>query len=186
MVCSSVRASWHMEVADALTEDGWLLGRQVVTLHDAGAYTRFSSYGATKHSFHLAGAYTIPHMHTDAYVVWTNRVPSTAMRGFGVTSVSFAVEMQMNRGAHVLGLDPWEFRLRNASRIGEVVRCRVVLEDPSAVQTMQAVAEAAGKELSAEYRTMTNAPRDGDMLPAHLADQMSTAKLADAKYRKGA
>jgi CO/xanthine dehydrogenase Mo-binding subunit len=186
MVCSSVRASWHMEVADALTKDGWLLGRQVVTLHDAGAYTRFSSYGATKHSFHLAGAYTVPHMHTDAYVVWTNRVPSTAMRGFGVTSVSFAVEMQMNRAAHVLGIDPWEFRLRNASRIGDVVPCRVVLEDPSAVQTIQAVAEAAGKELSAEYRTMTNAPREGDLMPAHLADQMATAKLADAKYRKGA
>ncbi len=60
MLCGSVRASWHVEMADAITKDGWLLGRKVLTLHDAGAYTRFSSYGATKHSFHLAGAYTVP------------------------------------------------------------------------------------------------------------------------------
>jgi hypothetical protein len=54
-----------------------------------------------------------------------------------------------------------------------------VLEDPSTVQTIQAVADAIGHELSAEFRTMTNAERGGDMLPSHLVDQMATAKLAD-------
>ena len=33
-----------------------------------------------------------PEHHFNGYVVFTNRVPTTAMRGFGVTSVSFAVE----------------------------------------------------------------------------------------------
>ena len=99
MLCGSVRASWHVEMADALTKDGWILGRKVLTLHDAGAYTRFSSYGATKHSFHLAGAYTVPALRTQAYVVWSNHVPTTAMRGFGVTSASFAIELQMTRSA---------------------------------------------------------------------------------------
>jgi CO/xanthine dehydrogenase Mo-binding subunit len=162
-----------------VTEDGWLLGRKVLTLHDAGAYTRFSSYGATKHSFHLGGAYTVPHMHTDAYVVWTNHVPTTAMRGFGVTSASFAIEMQMSRAADVLNIDPWEYRLKNANRIGDLAPCRVILDDPSTVPTIQAVAEAVGKELSAEYRTMTNAEREGAFLPEHLVDQMATANLAN-------
>jgi len=178
-LAGSTRASWHVEMADAVTEDGWLLGRKVLTLHDAGAYTRFSSYGATKHSFHLGGAYTVPHMATDAYVIWTNHVPTTAMRGFGVTSASFAIEMQMTRAAQVLGLDPWEYRLQNANRIGDVAPCRVVLDDPSTVQTIQAVADAIGHELSAEFRTMTNGEREGEMLPSHLVDQMATAKLAD-------
>ena len=178
-LAGSTRAPWHVEIADAVTEDGWLLGRKVLTLHDAGAYTRFSSYGATKHSFHLGGAYTVPHMATDAYVVWTNHVPTTAMRGFGVTSASFAIEMQMTRTAEVLGIDPWEYRLKNANRIGDVAPCRVVLDDPSTVQTIHAVADAIGHELSAEYRTMTNAEREGAMLPSHLVDQMATAKLAD-------
>ena len=95
-----------MELADAVTSDGWILGRRMLTLHDAGAYARFSPYGVTKHAFHHSGAYTIPNLRFDGFVVFTNRVPTTAMRGFGVTSVSFAVETHMNRIAEVLGIDP--------------------------------------------------------------------------------
>ena len=61
-LASSTRAPWHMEIADAVTSDGWILGRRMLTLHDAGAYTRFSSYGLTKHAFHHTGAYTIPNL----------------------------------------------------------------------------------------------------------------------------
>ena len=121
-LCSSTRAPWHVELADAVTKDGWILGRKTLTLHDSGAYARFSPYGLTKHAFHHAGAYTIPNIHFDGYVVFTNRVPTTAMRGFGVTSVSFAVETHMNRIADVLGMDPYELRLRNANRIGDTRR----------------------------------------------------------------
>ncbi len=91
----------------------------MLTLHDAGAYARFSPYGLTKHAFHHSGAYTIPNLHFDGYVVFTNRVPTTAMRGFGVTSVSFAVETHLGRVAEVLGIDPLELRLKNANRIGD-------------------------------------------------------------------
>jgi CO/xanthine dehydrogenase Mo-binding subunit len=179
MLCGSVRASWHVELADALTKDGWILGRKVLTLHDAGAYTRFSSYGATKHSFHLAGAYTVPALRTQAYVVWSNHVPTTAMRGFGVTSASFAIELQMTRNAAVLGLDPWEFRLKNANRKGDLMPTRKVLEDPSTIPTIQACAEAVGHPLSATYKELTNDERSGEWLPEHLRDQVSTAKLGN-------
>ena len=49
---SSTRAPWHIEIADAVTKDGWILGRRTLTLHDSGAYARFSPYGVTKHAFH--------------------------------------------------------------------------------------------------------------------------------------
>ena len=61
-LCSSTRAPWHMEIADAVSKDGWILGRKMLTLHDAGAYSRFSPYGLTKHSFHHTGAYSIPNL----------------------------------------------------------------------------------------------------------------------------
>ncbi|MBM3679668.1 MAG: xanthine dehydrogenase family protein molybdopterin-binding subunit, partial [Actinobacteria bacterium] len=64
-LCSSTRAPWHIEIADAVTKDGWILGRKMLTLHDSGAYARFSPYGLTKHSFHHTGAYTIPNLHFD-------------------------------------------------------------------------------------------------------------------------
>jgi len=171
-LCSSTRAPWHIEIADALTKDGWILGRRMLTLHDSGAYTRFSSYGLTKHAFHHTGAYTIPNLRFDGFVVYTNRVPTTAMRGFGVTSVSFAVETHMNRVAEVLGLDPWEVRLKNANRIGDTTGNGVTLKDPSTVPVTLAAAERVGVELGAEYRQMTSASRSGELLPQHLVAQL--------------
>src|SRR2546423_5565096 len=150
-LASSTRAPWHIELHDAVTNDGWLLGRRTVTLHDSGAYARFSPYGLTKHAFHHTGAYTIPNVRFDGFVVFTNRVPTTAMRGFGVTSVSLAVELHMNRIAEVLGLDPFELRLKNANRIGDTTANRVVLKDPSTVPVMLAMADKIGHELPAEY-----------------------------------
>ena len=141
----------------------------MLTLHDAGAYARFSPYGVTKHAFHHSGAYTIPNLRFDGFVVFTNRVPTTAMRGFGVTSVSFAVETHMNRIADVLGIDPWQLRLKNANRIGDTTRQR---------RRAQGSVDGAGRrspppsasaiELPAEYRQMTTEPRSGDLLPEHL------------------
>lgn len=173
-LASSTRAPWHIEIADALTEDGWILGRRMLTLHDAGAYTRFSSYGLTKHAFHHTGAYTIPNLEFNGYVVYTNRVPTTAMRGFGVTSVSFAVEMQMSRIADVLGIDPLQLRLRNANRIGDTSANRVVLRDPSTVPVVLSAAERSGAELPPEYRAMTSERRSGDLLPQHLVAQLGS------------
>jgi CO/xanthine dehydrogenase Mo-binding subunit len=171
-LCSSTRAPWHMEIADAVTSDGWILGRKMLTLHDSGAYARFSPYGLTKHSFHHTGAYTIPNLSFDGYVVFTNRVPTTAMRGFGVTSVSFAVETHVSRVADVLGMDPLELRLKNANRIGDTSPNGVVYTDPSTVPTIHAIAQAIGHELKAEYRTMTRDPREGEWLPEHLLAQV--------------
>jgi len=165
-----------MEIADAVTKDGWILGRKMLTLHDAGAYARFSPYGLTKHSFHHTGAYTIPNLHFDGYVVFTNRVPTTAMRGFGVTSVSFATELHVSRIAHVLGIDPFEIRLKNANRIGDTSPNGISYTDPSTVQTILSIADAIGHELSADYRTMTRDPRAESLLPEHLVEQVGSTE----------
>jgi CO/xanthine dehydrogenase Mo-binding subunit len=171
-LCSSTRAPWHMEIADAVTKDGWILGRRMLTLHDSGAYARFSPYGVTKHSFHHTGAYSIPNLHFDGYCVFTNRVPTTAMRGFGVTSVSFATELHVSRIAEVLGIDPFELRLKNANRIGDTSPNGIAYTDPSTVPTILSIADALGHELPAASRSMTRDPRTGDLLPEHLVGQV--------------
>jgi len=173
MLTSSTRAPWHIEMQDAVTNDGWILGRRMLTLHDAGAYARFSPYGVTKHAFHHTGAYTIPNLRFDGFVLFTNRVPTTAMRGFGVTSVSLAVETHMSRVAEQLGLHPLELRLKNANRIGDTTGNRVVMHDPSTVPVTLAAAEAAGYSLGEEYRAMTPDRRSGELLPEHLVAQQA-------------
>jgi CO/xanthine dehydrogenase Mo-binding subunit len=172
-LASSTRAAWQIEIQDAVSDDGWILGRRTLTLHDSGAYARFSPYGLTKHAFHHTGAYTIPNLHFDGFVVFTNRVPTTAMRGFGVTSVSLAVELHMARVAKVLGMSPWELRLKNANRIGDTTGNLVAMQDPSTVPVTLAAAERVGEELTPEFRKMTSARRSGDLLPEHLVAQQA-------------
>ena len=175
---SSTRAPWHVEIRDAVTKDGWILGRRMLTLHDSGAYARFSPYGLTKHAFHHTGAYTIPNLRFDGFVIFTNRVPTTAMRGFGVTSVSLAIEMHLSRVAKVIGMDPFELRLKNANRVGDTTGNRVVMHDPSTVPVTLAAAEAAGIELGADYRAMTSDRRTGDLLPEHLVEPAGAGRRA--------
>ena len=170
---SSTRAAWHVEIQDAVTSDGWLLGRRTVTLHDSGAYARFSPYGLTKHAFHHTGAYTIPNLRFDGFVVFTNRSPTSAMRGYGVTSVSMAVELHMARVAEVLGISPWELRLKNANRIGDTTANLVAMQDPSTVPVTLAAATRVGEQLDPEYASMTAERRTGDLLPEHLVAQQA-------------
>jgi CO/xanthine dehydrogenase Mo-binding subunit len=185
MLCSSTRAAWHIEIADAVTKDGWILGRRTLTLHDAGAYMRTSAYACSKHTFHLAGAYSVPACAFNTFVVMTNHVPTAAMRGFGVTSASFAIETHINRVAEVIGMSPWELRLKNANRVGDTSPSRVVYGNPSTVSTLLAAAEAAGVELPEEQRAMTNARREGALLPAHLVGQQGSPTTHLLAWRDG-
>ena len=127
----------------------------------------------TKHAFHHCGAYTIPNLRFDGFVVYTNRVPTTAMRGFGVTSVSFAVETAASTASRrCSGSIRGEVRLKNANRIGDTTGNGVTLKDPSTVPVTLAAAERVGVELPAEYRADDLASRArGDLLPEHLVAQ---------------
>ena len=84
------------------------------------------------------------------------------MRGFGVTEASFAIEVQMDRIAHALGMDPWEIRLLNAYRNGQTKAVRKTVEDATLIETMQAAAELVGHQLPERLRAM----HSNDLLPA--------------------
>ena len=57
----------------------------------------------------------------DGYSVYTNTVPSGALRGYGMTQPSFAVESAMTELALALDMDPLELRRRNVIRPGDAL-----------------------------------------------------------------
>jgi CO/xanthine dehydrogenase Mo-binding subunit len=63
--------------------------------------------------------YRCPNKKFDGYSVYTNTVPSGALRGYGMTQPAFAVESAMTELARALGLDPMELRRRNVIRPGD-------------------------------------------------------------------
>ncbi|HPV08364.1 MAG TPA: molybdopterin-dependent oxidoreductase, partial [Aggregatilineales bacterium] len=128
---------------------------------DSGAYHRHTPYAVTKHAANVAGPYYIPNVWIDVYCVYTNRQPGSAMRGFGVTPASFAVEVQMDKIAETVGLDPWAIRFINAYRNGDIRPHRKVVDDATLIEVMQAAADMVGYDLPDEYRQMSSNDREG-------------------------
>lgn len=159
MQCSSSRAAWRMYFKDGVMKDGRIIARQITSYSDSGAYNRHSPYAVTKHAANVAGPYRIPNVWIDAFCVYTNRQPASAMRGFGVTPASFAIEMQMDKIAQVVGLDPWAIRFINAYRNGDMKPHQKVVEDATLIEVMQAAAKMVGHELPAEYQRMSSSDR---------------------------
>jgi CO/xanthine dehydrogenase Mo-binding subunit len=154
MLVSSTRSANRIRIVDGVMNDGTIVSREVTTWHDAGAYSRHSPYGATKHAANVCGPYSIPNVSIDVHCVYTNRQPASAFRGFGVTEASFATEVQMDRIAREVGADPWELRLRHAYRNGDERPYRKTVEDATLIETIQAAAELVGHELPAELRAL--------------------------------
>lgn len=161
MQISSPRAAERIIIKDGVNDDGTIIARKITLYVDSGAYSRHTPYGTTKAAAHMPGPYTIPNVWVDAHCVYTNRTPSSAMRGFGVTIADFALESQMDRIARALKLDPLQFRLKNAYRDGDMKAHRKVASGTALVEVIQRAADLVGHELPAEYRQMSSTSREG-------------------------
>jgi CO/xanthine dehydrogenase Mo-binding subunit len=156
MRVSSTRSAWRMYFKDGVMKDGRIIARKVTSYADSGAYNRHTPYAVTKHSANVGGPYNIPNVSIDAYCVYTNRQPSSAMRGFGVTPASFALEVQMDKLAETVGMDPWEIRFLNAYRNGDMKPHQKIVEDATLIEAMQAAAKLAGHPLPAQLMAMNS------------------------------
>jgi len=100
--------------------DGTLTAFQFRNVSNTGAY---GNHGGE--TLFAAGAaiaiYRCPNKRFDAYSVYTNSVPSGALRGYGMTQPAFAVESAMDELAIALDLDPLELRRRNIVRPGDAL-----------------------------------------------------------------
>jgi CO/xanthine dehydrogenase Mo-binding subunit len=159
MQVSSTRSPEIIRIKDGVMADGTIVARKVIGMADCGAYSRQTPYAITKFAANATGPYRIPNVYVDAYCVFTNRTPTSAMRGFGVTMGHFAIEVQMDKIAELCGLDPWTVRFRNAHRNGDIKPHRKVTSDATLIETMQAAARLVGHELPPELAAMTSAPR---------------------------
>ncbi|OJX41431.1 MAG: aldehyde oxidase [Chloroflexi bacterium 44-23] len=100
------------------TNDGKLLAAKMEVYADAGAYAYTSTKVQGNATLMCSGAYEIPNVMVDSYTVYTNNTPGGAFRGFGGPQASFSAEMQMNKLAEKLGMDPVEIRMRNVLKEG--------------------------------------------------------------------
>ena len=132
-----VRAKW------GATKDGKVVAIENELIGDGGAYMYTSNKVLGNSTITSTGPYNIPNVKTDVYGVYTNNLPGAAYRGFGAPQALFMVEMQMNKLAEKLGMDPVEFRLKNALKDGDPMG--VGTPSPSPVTVIQCIEAARDK-----------------------------------------
>ena len=162
MQVSSPRAAERIYIKDGVMDDGRIVARKVTLYVDAGAYSRHSPYGTTKAAAHMPGPYNIPNVWVDAHCVYTNRTPSSAMRGFGVTIADFALETQIDRIARALDMDPLQLRLKNAYRDGDMKAHRKRAEGTALIEVIQRAADLVAHELPGDCRELASTIPRGD------------------------
>lgn len=113
------RHAFWLHYKTGARRDGTLTAVQARLLSDAGAYASLSSDVMEQAVVFATGPYRVPNVDVEGRAVYTNNITAGAMRGFGVPQTCFAMEQQMDRMARALGIDPIDFRLRNALRVGD-------------------------------------------------------------------
>ncbi|HKM76725.1 MAG TPA: molybdopterin cofactor-binding domain-containing protein [Candidatus Bathyarchaeia archaeon] len=104
----------------ATDREGNLIANQVRIIADTGAYASLGPTVLDVAVENSCGAYKIPNVDIDAYLVYTNNGVSGAFRGFGSVQVNFALESNMDMIAEKLGIDRLELRKKNVLREGDI------------------------------------------------------------------
>jgi CO/xanthine dehydrogenase Mo-binding subunit len=133
-IASTTRHPLIMDYKTGVTKEGKILARKVRLVLDGGAYCSWSETTLGKACILSAGPYNIENLHAEAFVVYTNKTMTGAMRGFGAPQVCFAYESHMDDIATALNIDPLDIRLLNAfdegslSPTGQTLQSVVVRE----------------------------------------------------------
>ena len=105
----------YMRVKMGITNEGKITAAQAHLAYEAGAYPGSPVVFAAETVF---GPYDIPNVLIDALDVLVNKPKTAAYRAPGASNAAFATETLVDELAERLGLDPLEFRLRNAAKEG--------------------------------------------------------------------
>lgn len=118
--CSTSRHAMRLKVRLGATNDGIIKAIDIKALSDTGAYGEHAST-----TIGLVGEKTLPMYNKVeatrfiADVVYTNKMPAGALRGYGASQGCFAVESTINMLADKLKMDPTDLRLKNVVTQGE-------------------------------------------------------------------
>jgi CO/xanthine dehydrogenase Mo-binding subunit len=114
------RHAMRIKVKMGADKEGYIRAIDIQALSDTGAYGEHAST-----VFGLVAQKTLPlYNKTKAVrfmgnVVYTNKTPAGAFRGYGATQGAFAVESAVNKLADKLNMNPVEIRMKNLIKEGE-------------------------------------------------------------------
>lgn len=139
----STQHGGKVKIKTGVKRDGTLVAQEAFCYYNAGPYGDTTPNLITR-GYAATGPYRVPHLYVDSYGVYTNVVPSGALRGYGITQVAWAHESQMDIIADSLGIDPLELRLKNVLQKGDPFTTGEPMADLHYNELLRSAAEHIG------------------------------------------
>jgi 4-hydroxybenzoyl-CoA reductase subunit alpha len=117
-VATKRRTPMSYYVRTGVKKDGTFCAREAKVFTNGGAYTGMGATALYLTGFFHSFPYKWKGYRYDGYRVYTNTLPTTAMRGFGAPQAMFCSEQQIEWIAADLGLDAIEMRRKNGHTPG--------------------------------------------------------------------
>ena len=148
------------------TKEGKIIAIEVDATSDAGAYMYTSNKVLGNATLMVAGPYEIPNVKVDTRTVYTNNIPTGALRGFGAPQGGFAAEMMINKLAEALEMDPVELRMRNILHEGSLMSVQTPLTGRATIdKVVERCAEEAGWQREGESWHLVEKPEADESRP---------------------
>ena len=163
MIMHTKRHPFIISHKTGVTSGGMLLADESRIVADTGAYASLGVYVIVRATFHTTGAYEVPNVKADSYLVYTDNTYAGSLRGFGGPQALFAMESQIEELARKLGVDPLEFRLRNMLVPGKKNATGALMDASCGLpQCVKKVVDSSGyKEKASRYRNQAGSIRRG-------------------------
>jgi 4-hydroxybenzoyl-CoA reductase subunit alpha len=133
-----------MKLRTGVTKEGKLTGMSVQTLLDGGGY---GGYGAAS-TFYTGVlqpvTYELPRYRFDAARMFTNKPACGPKRGHGTPQPRFGQEVQLDKIAERLGMDPAEFRLNIAAKPNTLTANWLKIGSIGLAECIRKVVDASG------------------------------------------
>ncbi len=115
---SPKRHASRIRLKHGVRKDGRITALEGEIILDTGAYASWGPNVLIRALIHGTGPYEIANVHLKGKLVYTNNTLAGAFRGFGLPQIMFGIESQMDILAAQVGIDPLEFRVINALKLG--------------------------------------------------------------------
>jgi CO/xanthine dehydrogenase Mo-binding subunit len=169
-----------MTFKTGVKRDGTITARHAKLIYDSGGYAAFKPARGVNYGSHCAGPYKMGHMQVDAYMVYTNHVPCGSMRAPGDPQSVFASEAQLDLIARELGMDPYDFRMKNLVEDGDETPLGHHWVNVMGKKTLNAAVEAAGYRQPKPQSPGKKVGRGVALYERHVGAGTSAAKVAVA------
>ncbi len=181
-IASPTRQPARVYIKQGAKKDGTITFRDVNVYLNNGGYT---SWGATIPAVMMrtmTGHYRIPNVEFHSKAVYTNNPFAGSFRGYGNVQATYVTATLMDKMAENLGMNPIEFRLKNAQKPGERTPQNSLLKNAALADCIKIGAEKT--DFLTKHAENTTARENPDRIRKGIGIATSIHNAGGAKIHK--